>query len=485
MSTGVVVRKVIPIQPLKPGGAERTDFSLYEKTEKVYPRSVRGRFARLRWVMVWLTQIVFYGLPWLQWNDRQAVLFDLAERRFYVLGLVLHPQDFIYLAALLIIAALALFFFTALAGRLWCGYACPQTVYTEIFLWVERHTEGDRQARMRLDSAPWGVRKIARKGAKQVVWLAIALITGLTFVGYFSAIRGLFIELASSTISSWDWFWVIFYGLATYGNAGYLREQICKHMCPYARIQSALIDMDSMVIAYDEQRGENRGSRARGTDPAALGLGNCIDCTLCVQVCPTGIDIRKGLQNECIACAACIDVCDQVMDKMDYPKGLISYTSGNGIVQQLSVAQIVRRISRPRVWIYCSLLLLVCSVFTFSLMTRKSFSVDVIKDRGSLAREVGRGEIENVYRLQIMNVLEQKQRFTVSVKEPSELRISSDSQLSVAAVGIGTLPVILTLPAEVAARYRGMTLPVVFEVRASSGNGQEIKQEKSTFYVLP
>ncbi|HPW07328.1 MAG: cytochrome c oxidase accessory protein CcoG [Rhodoferax sp.] len=485
MSSEVVTRKVIQIQPVKSGGKDSSEFSLYEKTEKVYPRSVSGQFARLRWVMVWVTQIVFYGLPWLQWNGRQAVLFDLAERRFYVLGLVLHPQDFIYLAVLLIIAALVLFFFTAIAGRLWCGYACPQTVYTEIFLWVERHTEGDRQARMRLDSAPWGVNKMARKVSKQLVWMGIALITGLTFVGYFSSIRGMLSELSNATFSSWEWFWVSFYGLATYGNAGFMREQICKHMCPYARIQSALIDMDSMVIAYDEQRGESRGSRARGADPAALGLGDCIDCTLCVQVCPTGIDIRKGLQNECIACAACIDVCDQVMEKMDYPKGLIRYTSGNGIMQQLSAQQIIKRISRPRVWIYCTLLCLVCSVFTFSLVTRKSFSVDIIKDRGSLAREVGQGEIENVYRMQIMNGLEEKQRFTVSVSGIPNLRISSDAQFEVPAVGIGSLPIRLTLPSEVAALYRGRTLSVVFEVQASAGTGQEIRQEKSAFYVLP
>jgi len=486
MAIDLVTRKVIPIQPVKPVGVkDASEFSLYEKTAKVYPRSVSGPFARLRWLMVWLTQIVFYGLPWLQWNGRQAVLFDLAERRFYVLGLVLHPQDFIYLAVLLIIAALALFFFTAVAGRLWCGYACPQTVYTEIFLWVERHTEGDRQARMRLDSAPWSVRKITRKGAKQLLWIGIALLTGLTFVGYFSSIRGMLFELTSSTFSSWEWFWVLFYGLATYGNAGFLREQICKHMCPYARFQSALIDMDSMVIAYDEQRGESRGSRPRGADPATLGLGDCIDCTLCVQVCPTGIDIRKGLQNECIACAACIDVCDQVMHKMDYPKGLIRYTSGNGIVQQLGARQIIGRISRPRVWIYCSLLLLVCGAFTFSLMTRKSFSVDVIKDRGSLAREVGPGEIENVYRMQIMNGLEEKQRFTISVSGLAGLRISSDTQLAVDAVGIGSLPIRLTLPPEVSALYRGKTLPVVFEVQTSAGSGHESKQEKSTFYVLP
>ncbi len=485
MTIEAVTGKVIPIRAVKPDGEDLSGLSLYEKTEKVYPRSVSGQFASLRWVMVWLTQIVFYGLPWLQWNDRQAVLFDLAERRFYVFGLVLHPQDFIYLAVLLIIAALALFFFTAIAGRLWCGYACPQTVYTEIFLWVERHTEGDRQARMRLDSAPWGVSKVARKVAKQLVWIGIALITGLTFVGFFSSIRGMLSELTNATFSPWEWFWVLFYGLATYGNAGFMREQICKHMCPYARIQSALIDMDSMVIGYDEQRGESRGSRARGADPATLGLGDCIDCTLCVQVCPTGIDIRKGLQNECIACAACIDVCDQVMDKMDYPKGLIRYTSGNGIIQQLSARQIIRRISRPRVWIYCTLLSLACCAFTFSLVTRKSFSVDVIKDRGTLAREVGQGEIENVYRMQIMNGLEEKQRFTVSVSGLPNLRISSDAQLEVQAVGIGSLPIRLTLPPQVAALYRGKTLPVVFEVQTSAGKEQEIRQEKSTFYVLP
>jgi cytochrome c oxidase accessory protein FixG len=481
----LAANKVIPIQAANPVGEDSSGFSLYEKTVKIYPRSVSGQFARLRWVMVWVTQLVFYGLPWLQWNGRQAMLFDLVERRFYVFGLVLHPQDFIYLAVLLIVAALALFFFTAVAGRLWCGYACPQSVYTEIFLWVERHTEGDRQARMRLDAAPWSVQKMARKGSKQLAWMVIALITGLTFVGYFSSIRGLLSELLSLTLSSWEWFWILFYGLATYGNAGFMREQICKHMCPYARFQSALIDMDSMVIAYDERRGESRGSRPRGADSAALGLGDCIDCTLCVQVCPTGIDIRKGLQNECIACAACIDVCDQVMLKMDYPKGLIRYTSGNGLVQGLNARQIIRRVNRPRVWIYGALLVLVCSAFAYNLTTRLSFSVDVIKDRGALAREVGPGEIENVYRLQIMNGLEQAQRYTVSVNGLPGLRISSDPQLEVQAVGIASLPIRLTLPPELAAQSRGKTLPIVFEVQTSVDGRAESRQEKSTFYVLP
>jgi cytochrome c oxidase accessory protein FixG len=485
MSKNVDSRKVIPIAPVRPGKDDQSELLLEEKAAKVYPRSVSGRFARLRWVMVWVTQLVFYGVPWVQWNDRQAVLFDLAERRFYVFGLVLHPQDFIYLAVLLIVAALALFFFTAVAGRLWCGYACPQTVYTEIFLWVERRIEGDRQARMRLDAAPWGVRKVVRKTSKQLAWVGISLFTGLTFVGYFSSIQGLLTELVQFTFSPWEWFWILFYSLATYGNAGFLREQICKHMCPYARVQSALIDMDSMVIAYDERRGESRGSRPRGIAPAALGLGDCIDCTLCVQVCPTGIDIRKGLQNECIACAACIDVCDQVMQKMDYPKGLIRYTSGNGLLQQKTSGQIIKRIARPRVLIYGALLLVVCFAFAYNLSTRKSFSVVVIKDRGSLAREVGQGEIENVYRLQIMNGLEQAQHFSIGVQGMAELRISSEAQLTVPSVGIASLPIRLTLAPEVATRHRGKTLPIEFEVQSLVDGRTEIRQEKSTFYVLP
>lgn len=485
MATELAGCKVIPIQPLKVGSNEDVGYSLDEKQTKIYPRSVVGQFARLRWMMVWVTQVVFYGLPWVQWNGRQAVLFDLAERRFYVLGLVLHPQDFIYLAVMLIIAALALFFFTTVAGRLWCGYACPQTVYTEIFMWVERRTEGDRQARMRLDAAPWRLSKVLHKGGKQLAWMTIAFVTGFTFVGYFSSVQGLLAKLTAFTLSSWEWFWVLFYALATYGNAGFMREQICKHMCPYARFQSALIDMDSLVIAYDERRGENRGSRARGANPADLGLGDCIDCTLCVQVCPTGIDIRKGLQNECIACAACVDVCDQIMQKMDYPKGLIRYTSGNGVAQQLNTSQIAKRISRPRVWIYCSLLLLVCTALVVSLSTRKSFSVDVIKDRGSLAREVGRGDIENVYRVQVMNGLEQAQSYRISVSGLSGVRISTDAQLAVDATGIASLPIRLTLPAEIAVANRGKTLPINFVVRTTVHGGDESTQEKSTFYVLP
>jgi cytochrome c oxidase accessory protein FixG len=433
--------------------------------------------------MVWVTQLVFYGIPWLQWNDRQAILFDLAGSRFFIFGLVLHPQELIYLAVLLVLAALTLFFFTAVAGRLWCGYACPQTVYTEIFLWLERITEGDRLARMRLDNAPWGLEKILRKGAKQGLWIGLGLFTGFTFVGYFTPIQDLVRELLTLSFSPWEWFWVLFYGLATYGNAGYLREQICKHMCPYARIQSALTDMDSMVIAYDTERGETRGSRTRAADPRALGLGDCIDCTLCVQVCPTGIDIRNGLQNECIACAACIDVCDEVMVKMNYPTGLIRYSSGKGMADKLTPRQMVKRVWRPRVWLYGVLFLGVVAILVGGLSTRKGFAVDIIKDRGTMARELGNGDIENIYRLKVMNTTESTQTYTASVQGLPGLTLATNPVLSVPATGIGALTIRLTLAADTAQTYRGKASPISFRVEASDQGKAVAVEEKSTFVI--
>jgi cytochrome c oxidase accessory protein FixG len=457
--------------------------SLYESQQKIYPRSVTGRFARWRWVMVWLTQLVFYGLPWLNWNGRQALLFDLGSRRFYVFGLVLQPQDFIYLAALLVLSALALFFFTAVAGRLWCGYTCPQTVYTEIFLWVERRLEGDRSARMRLDAQPWGLNKLGRKGAKQAAWLAIALFTGFSFVGYFVPVRVLASQVLALQLDPWATFWVFFYGFATYGNAGYLREQVCKYMCPYARFQSALIDMDSLVIAYDAGRGEGRGARSRKADPKALGLGDCIDCTLCVQVCPTGIDIRNGLQNECIACAACIDVCDDVMDKMGYAPGLIRYSSGNAIEKGWSAGRMLRRVWRPRVLIYGVLLLVLGGGFAWSLAQRSDFLIDLSRDRGALARMTGRGDIENTYTLHITNSSEMAQRYRIAVTGPDGLRLDTPDELSVAATGMGAMALRLVLPALQAQPLAGQTLPVEVAVVPVDAPETRISRLRSTFLV--
>jgi cytochrome c oxidase accessory protein FixG len=456
-----------------------------DKPHKIYARAVKGWFANWRWVMVWLTQLVFYGLPWLQWNGRQAMLFDLDTRRFYVFGLVLYPQDFIYLTALLVISAMGLFFFTAVAGRVWCGYACPQTVYTEMFMWVENKIEGDRLARMRLDKAPWSFNKLWRKSAKQIVWLSIGMVTGFTFVGYFTPIHTLTAELANLALSPWEWFWVGFYGLATYGNAGFLREQMCKYMCPYARFQSAMIDNDSLVITYDAKRGDPRGSRSRKVNPAEKGLGSCIDCTLCVQVCPTGIDIRNGLQNECIGCAACIDVCDDVMDKMGYERGLIRYSTENGVAQKLTRGQMLRRVLRPRVLIYGAILATMSAAFAASLALRSPFNVDVIKDRNALARQAEDGYIENIYRLQISNSTEHAQRYRVAVSGLQGLQTVDEAVVEVPAAEARSAPLQVRLAPEAAAPVQGRSSPIVVEVtQLESAQGPaRVVREKSVFFV--
>ena len=407
--------------------------SLYAAQPKIYPRSVSGLFSNWRWVMVWLTQIVFYGLPWLQWGQRQAVLFDLGARRFYIFGLVLYPQDFIYLAGLLVISALTLFVFTAVAGRLWCGFACPQTVYTEIFLWIEKQVEGDRSARMRRDAKPWSADKLARKATKHFLWLALAFWTGFSFVGYFTPIKELGAEFLTLNLGPWEIFWTFFYGFATYGNAGFMREQVCKYMCPYARFQSAMFDKDTLIVTYDGERGEPRGARSRKADLQALKLGACVDCSLCVQVCPTGIDIRNGLQYECIGCGACVDVCDTVMDKMGYARGLIKYSTDNAMKQHWSQRQTRRHVLRPRVLVYSAILLAIVVAMVLSLSLRSPFRVDVMRDRGVTARIVDNGNVENVYRLQLMNAAESLQHFTIAVRGLPGLQISSASQVAVEA----------------------------------------------------
>jgi cytochrome c oxidase accessory protein FixG len=432
-------------------GAGIVETRLYAADRKIYPRAVTGWFAAWRWTFVWATQIVFYGLPWLLWNDRQAVLFDILHRKFYIFGLVFWPQDIIYLAVLLIISALSLFLFTAVAGRLWCGYACPQTVYTEIFMWIERVIEGDRLQRMKLDRGAASPRKFALKAAKHGVWIALALWTGFTFVGYVTPIRELWDEVmsvfawfaggASPTLGPWETFWMLFYGFATYGNAGWMREQVCIYMCPYARFQSAMFDKDTLIIAYDRERGEPRGARARSVDHKARGLGDCVDCQVCVQVCPTGIDIRDGLQYQCIGCAACIDGCDQVMDRMGYPRGLIRYSTQNAVEQKQSYAQMIARVFRPRVLAYTAVLWGVIVAVGVGLWVRVPLKVDIIRDRAAIAREVEGGRIENVYRLQIMNTAESPRYFDIRVEGLPTLHVATDTRVEVDATDTRMVPV--------------------------------------------
>jgi len=415
---------------------EQVARSLYAKQEKIYPREVHGLYARLRTLGVLGLLGIYYVTPWLQWNGHQAVLLDLPARKFYILGLTFWPQDFIYLAALLILAGLSLFFVTAIAGRIWCGYACPQTVWTEVFLWMERKIEGDRMKQKKLDAMPMNARKLRIKTTKHAVWLLFSAWTGFTFVGYFSPILELGRNLMAFSIGPWETFWIIFYGFATYGNAGWMREQVCKYMCPYARFQSAMFDKDTLIISYDELRGEPRGSRKRSADPKSAGLGDCIDCTLCVQVCPTGIDIRKGLQYECIACSACIDACDDVMDRMGYAKGLIRYTTENAL------EGLKTHIVRPRIVIYAAFLAAIMAVFAYSVTHRVSLGLDVIRDRNRLYRETDEGLIENVYILKVLNMDSAEHTYKLRVSGIEDLELFKDAaEIRVPAGEVMELPV--------------------------------------------
>ncbi|MDB5963294.1 MAG: ccoG [Massilia sp.] len=428
------------MQPLA-AQPQETVIRMYAPRAAIYQRDVKGRYATLRWLCVWLTQLSFYGVPWLRWHGRQAVLFDLAERKFYLFGLVLWPQDFIFLAALLIICAMGLFLVTAVAGRVWCGYACPQTVYSEMFGWLERRIEGPRSTRMRRDRQPLGVATIARKLVKHGAWLLLAGWTGISFVGYFTPIDALLAGLASFTPGPWQTFWVLFYTLATYGNAGWLREQVCKYMCPYARFQSAMFDRDSLIVSYDARRGEPRGALGK-----AANTGDCIDCSLCVQVCPVGIDIRAGLQYECIGCAACADACNGVMDKVARPRGLVRYATERGLAEGWSARRMAARVLRPRVLIYSAVLTALTLALGLSLAWRTPLKLDVVRDRGAMGRLVGDGLVENVYRLQIMNTAEHAHAFGLSVQGLAGATVDGGGELLVAGASARTVAVRVRAP---------------------------------------
>jgi cytochrome c oxidase accessory protein FixG len=440
---------------------------LYRSEDKVYPREVKGRYATLRRLAMFVLLGAFYLGPWLTWEGRQAILFDLPARKFYIFGMTLWPQDFVYLALLLIILAVSLFFFTAIAGRLWCGYACPQTVWTEAFTWIEMAIEGDRSKRIKLDKAPWTFDKIRKKTLKQLCWVALALFTGFSFVGYFTPVRTLSTELINFDANAWTVFWLLFYAFATYGNAGFMREQVCKYMCPYARFQGAMFDRDTLIITYDVERGEPRGSRRRGSDAKAQGLGDCIDCTLCVQVCPTGIDIRQGLQYECIACAACIDACDTVMDKVGSPRGLIRYSTERALEHKSY------RLARPRTLVYSGILVLLLASMVASVALRKPTIMDVIRDRNALYRDVGRQGIENTFTVRIVNKHNEDHEYVLSVSGLEGIQLRTDAQLSVAGESVVTVPVSVTVPHENAA---GGSI-ISFELQSIDGSEITVVEE--------
>lgn len=472
------VKKPKKVIPIVSDTSQDQFVSLYEAQKKIYPRTTSGFFTNWRWIMIWITQIVFYGSPWLQWGERQALLLDISAHRFYIFGLVLYPQDLIYLVVILVISALALFLFTAVAGRLWCGFSCPQSVYTEIFLWIERKIEGDRAARIKLDSRTLCFEKIYKKWLKHAAWISFSMWTGFTFLGYFTPIRDLTDGIMQFRLGPWETFWICFYGMATYGNAGFLREQVCKYMCPYARFQSAMFDKDTLIVTYDEERGEPRSGRSRKVDAKEKGLGDCIDCSFCVQVCPVGIDIRDGLQYECISCGLCIDACDSIMDKMEYPRGLIRFSTQNGVSKHWSQHEIIQRILRPRVLIYSGILLALCIGFAVSLGLRTPFKVDVIRDRGVMSRLVPGGNVENVYRLQITNATEKPQTYRIAVSGLEGLAVASNKEFTVNAADSRMVAVSLQI---LDGSIESGSHPIKFEIDAL-GTDEQIS-EKSIFYM--
>ncbi|HEY6942289.1 cytochrome c oxidase accessory protein CcoG, partial [Dokdonella sp.] len=435
-----------------------------------------GRFQRLRIAAVFWLLGMFYAFPWISIGGQQLVLFDLPARRFHVFGLTFWPQDFYLLTLLLIIAALSLFFFTALAGRLWCGYACPQTVWTEVFLWIERRIEGDRNARMRLDKEPWGRVKLVRKAAKHVAWVVFALWTGFTFVGFFTPIRELGAEVVQLRLGGWETFWILFYSFATWGNAGMLREQVCKYMCPYARFQSAMFDRDTLVISYDIGRGEPRGHRSRAqlrsVDAAASrALGDCIDCRACVQVCPTGIDIRDGLQIDCIACAACIDACDAVMDKVGLARGLIRYTTENELAGK------PRHILRPRVFLYAGVLCALVAAFAWGVAARAPLIAEVLHDRNALFRTVAAGAIENGYAVKLANKADHAVALSLRADTPLPLRTVGSASVSLDPGEVFSLPLTLRADRGTVHGRNPLTIVVV------AADGRELARAKAQFFA--
>jgi cytochrome c oxidase accessory protein FixG len=462
--------------PIRPPPSKRDNAAL--RGLSIHPHSVKGWFASWRIALVVITQIVFYGAPWLQWAGRQAVLFDLGARKFYLGPLVLFPQDFVYLTGLLITCALTLFVFTAVAGRLWCGYACPQTVYTEIFLWIERAIEGDGPKQRRLDAAPWWPRKLLIRGSKHVVWLLLALWTGFTFVGFFLPIRPLVAAIPSLDFGG-EAAAILFYGFFTYYNAGWLREKICKYMCPYARFQSVMFDADTLIVTYDAGRGEPRGTRHKGSNE---GLGSCVDCGFCVSVCPTGIDIRHGLQIDCIACGACIDACDQVMDRMEMPRGLIRYTTENVLKGKRPKGRWYTHVLRTRVMLYGAVLLIVVSVMVASLVLRDPFRVNVLREGSVLSRPTADGRVENLYRVKVFNMDERSRRYRISAEGlPSlDLAAMEGAEFEVAATGSRTLAVYLRVDPNVVAKG---THDVRFTVVTRDDGAPMTVVEKSTFLM--
>ncbi len=474
MSSEIPVKQIDPSSDPSDKNNKSGTVELYASRKKIYVKEVKGFFQRIRNVSLLVLMGMYFLFVWLTLDGQPLILFDLPAREFHLYGLTFYPKDFFLLSGLLIIAAFGLFFITTLFGRVWCGYTCPQTVWTFIFMWVEERIEGSRNKRMKLDKSPRSAEKVVKKSLKHTAWLLIALATGLTFVGYFYPIRELITDLGTLQANGWAYFWVGFFTLATYLNAGWMREQVCLYMCPYARFQSVMFDPNTRVVSYDPNRGEPRGGRKKGVEPDELGLGDCIDCGQCVQVCPTGIDIRDGLQYECIGCALCIDACDEIMDKMDYPRGLIRYTTENELEGKPS------KLMRPRTFGYGAVLALMIGAIVFVLATRVPAELDVLKDRGAPFGFNGQGRVENSYTLKIANMTEVPQTFDISVSGMEGIQLLTDTSVTVDSGENRALPTVVDVDPDVISQSNN-----VIRFRITSETDESLIIETESRFIGP
>lgn len=416
--------------------------SLFETARKIYPRRVKGTFRSLKWLSMIVLLGIYYAAPWLRWDrgphvPDQAILVDLVGQRGYFFGIEIWPQEVYLLVGVLILAAIGLFFATALLGRVWCGYACPQTVWTDLFVWVERFVQGDRNARRKLDESAWTLEKLWKKTLTHLIWLLIGAVTGGAWVFYFNDAPTLFSDLWHLDVSWSVLGWIIALTLSTYFMAGFARENVCTYMCPYARFQSAMFDKDTLIITYEAERGEPRGKHKKGE--SWDGKGHCIDCDSCVIVCPMGIDIRDGLQMQCISCGLCIDACNSVMDKIELPRGLIRYDTESNqrqrregyrtldIAHRKSGKTVVppqkMRWVRPRIVAYALILSTVGSLMLTAIVLRPMTELTVNHARAPQFVRLSDGSVRNNYQIKILNKSHDDRAYRLSTQGLPQARL--------------------------------------------------------------
>ena len=451
--------------------------SFYAEHRKIYPKLARGTFRNVKWAVMAVTLGIYYLLPWVRWErgpnlPNQAFLLDFANQRLFFGPIEIWAQEFYYITGVLVLAALSLFLVTAIAGRMWCGYACPQTVWTDLMVTVERFFQGDRNARLRLDASPWTLSKIWKKGATHVTWLAIALATGGVFVIYFRDAPTLWAELWTGQAPLVAYAFVAIFTATTYMLGGFAREQVCNYMCPWPRIQAAMFDAESLLVSYRDYRGEPRGPHKKGQPWE--GRGDCVDCKACIAVCPAGIDIREGSQLECIQCALCIDACNDIMVKLDRPRSLIAYDTFRNLSVSSQEQRVPVRIVRPRTVLYSALIALVIAIMGYAFAMRSDVEISLIEDRNPLFVKLSDGGVRNGYTLKILNKTHVPQRFVVGVEGIAAAHMSVvgfvGGELPVDADGLRAVKIYVTVPGEARAGLGAGSTPLRFVVTdATSG----------------